>query len=302
MSEGIDKLGRFLEGTVSVQKENVDHCLYLLSSEESGKIRCNYYLITCTVDDIREKDFVKAISSLIIPYALKREEYAKITPINALEITKKARQRFTGADNSGEIGEIVLFTLLESQRLAPQILNKMSLKTSGTMQYHGIDGIHLSAQGDEIRLYYCESKTGPSYKVGIREAVGDLKKFYEKLEKESFEIDLINNNIDISKFGTHVEEIKKIINPYSKNKENLRKVFAVFVGFNWDSIQKIEFSSITTKIKESLEDTLTKNIDNIRNSCENEVNSKGLTITFEFFFLPFKDVQKIRDWFNESIG
>jgi hypothetical protein len=56
-------------------------------------------------------------------------------------------------------GELLLFLLMERLLGLPQLLAKMSLKTSGNVHVHGSDGVHASLGDDGILdVYWGESK------------------------------------------------------------------------------------------------------------------------------------------------
>jgi len=50
---------------------------------------------------------------------------------------------------SGELGELLLYMLIEWVLKAPIVASKMYLKTSQQMPVHGVDGIHLGYEADE---------------------------------------------------------------------------------------------------------------------------------------------------------
>ena len=236
-------------------------------------------------------------------YALKREEYPDpMTIQDAPTIVFKAVNKFVKHSGTGEPGELIIFVLLESQRNAPQILNKMSLKTSGNIHFHGLDGIHIGIKGDEIILYYGESKIMESIDSAIKNAIDVLNDFHISGNKEENELDLINKYIDEKKFEGHVDEIKEIINPYSKyKKEKLKKVFSVFIGFNWSNLIDLNIRTIQRNIKRPLTMSLRKNKQIVHEKCRDRIVKSDIDNSVEFFFLPFKDVQKIREYFIEEV-
>ncbi|MYH00445.1 MAG: DUF1837 domain-containing protein [Acidimicrobiaceae bacterium] len=76
---------------------------------------------------------------------------------NALQ--REAKSLFADVDNSGEVGELLIFLLLERLLGIPQVLCKMSLKTNPNVHFHGVDGVHVKAlTGGGLAIYWCESK------------------------------------------------------------------------------------------------------------------------------------------------
>lgn len=294
----------FLRGKLNVEKEKLSACLYKFSFHESSscKVTCSFYLIECTIGNVRETDFIKAINRNIVVYALREDEYRTITKYDVTDINNKVRDRFTEAEFTGEMGELILFVLLESERNAPQVLNKMSLKTDGNMPIHGLDAIHLGAWNNELQLFYGSSKMYAKLNDALRNSVKDIEEFDCNLRDERIELNLICNYIDTSKFEGYLDELKGILDPYSKNK-NFRKVYAVFVGFNWNSIdQSIDFKKRYENIKTVLEDSMKSHEKKIVKKCETSVLKSSVVDSFEFFFIPFRNVDDIRKHFRDQLN
>lgn len=287
---------------ISITRKDLDPCLLKLKSIKGRKINCDLYLIRCTTDSIRERDFIDIIGNFIIEYALNKNEYADRSPKNLWNIVHIAKDRFRKSSPSGEIGELILFSLLESQRNAPQILNKMALKTDGNMHYHGLDGIHIGIHNNEMILYYGESKFYKKINPAIDKAISDLDKFNESLKDRKMEINLISNFIDKTKFDGFIDEIVSFLNPYEKDKSKLREVYAIFIGFNWSSIEEIDFDYIERDLQLELEKCLLRNSKKIMEKCKSSIKTSNLNNTVEFFFIPFRDVEHIRKLFEEKIS
>ncbi len=64
----------------------------------------------------------------------------------------------SNSNKTEELGEIALYFLLESYLKAPQIVSKMSLKTTGDKNFNGSDGIHFGIYHNKKCIFYCESK------------------------------------------------------------------------------------------------------------------------------------------------
>lgn len=304
MSLNLNEHEAFLKGSISIEPEQIENLRSVLrefshKESESYKLSCNFYLIECTVDEIREKDFIDLISRFLVVYSLKKSDYENIDKYNLKDIYKIAREKFTNLPLSGELGELILFALLESDRNAPQILNKMSLKTDGNMHIHGLDAIHMGVWNKELCLFYGSSKMYGKLTKGLYDAIKELENFEEDPKNEKLEINLINNNIDSSRFKEYTSQLKEVLNPYSK-KTSLRIVYAIFIGFNWDSIKKLDFKNIRN-IKSELEICYANYENNIIKKCEQKISKSKIDRSFEFFFIPFKSVSDIREYFGKVI-
>jgi hypothetical protein len=295
---------KLLRGKVKVEKEKLSACLYKYSCHESilCKATCSFYLIECAIGSVREADFIKAINRHIIVYALREDEYQTRTEYDVIDIYNKAKDRFTKTELTGEMGELILFVLLESERNAPQIINKMSLKTDGNMPIHGLDAIHLGVWNNELQLFYGSSKMYIKLNDAIRNSIKDIDEFDSNLKDERIELNLICNYIDTSKFKEYLDELKGFLDPYAKDKK-VRKVYAVFVGFNWNSLDKsIDFKKRYENIKAVLEESMKSHEKKIVEKCEKSVLNSSIDDSFEFFFIPFKNVDEIRRHFREQLN
>lgn len=302
--KGILDFEEFLKNAVVLKPGFLLNCLKkrdTISRGSDPEVLVSGYVVRCTLDGIREDDFAQFIANLMVQYALLKKEWDCAEPTRIREIYQKARRRFVKKNPTGEFGEIILFALLESERDAPQVLNKMSLKTSGNVHVFGLDAIHLGVRDGEIRKYYGQSKTDADHRKGIKEAVRDLERFHSDSDRKSMELDLISNHIDIGRFSTSGDKILEIFDPYSGNKENIREVNAVFVGFDWNSITPIDISNMRKNIEQQIEAILGTSEEGIADLCHKTVRGSSLKNLTEFFFVPFTSTDKMRERFLEAI-
>jgi hypothetical protein len=102
-----------------------------------------------------------------------------------IELYHRALGTFTDLKTSGEGGELLLYLLAERFLGLPQILCKMSLKTSAQVHYHGADGVYADVDEDGVlNLYWGESKIHADAARAIRECLSSLKPFLEEEEGE----------------------------------------------------------------------------------------------------------------------
>jgi len=302
MTEGTGKNEDYTHA-ISVPSGHLDSWIYKMYTHESKGFKGDFYLIRCTQKDVRTNEFFNGIIELIINYALKKDEIPN--PIKTTDIPtlwRKAKERFVISDTSGEPGEIILFALLETERNAPQLINKMALKTDGQQHYHGLDGIHIKASGENILMYYGESKLHQSRSSGINSAIKQLEEFHNNPADEQFELNLVSNNIDVSKFGESVEVIMKYLSPYTKDKTKHSKTYAVFIGYDWDQLSPVNTSLIKDNLEKAIEKVFLQEINDIIAYCSDKCKESILRDCIEFFFIPFPSVKEFRDYFKEEIS
>ena len=179
--------------------------------EISTKIQGKFFLIKYEYDTNREEQFVKFLLNNMENYALTEEERQELK--YHLAIVQTAFRRFVKNSNTGEFGEMIMFFLLELYENAMQIVNKMAIKTSGKVHYHGADSIHFGLNGQVQVLYLGESKTSEKdLAAALTDAIKSITTFYNE-EKDKFEIDLISGNLSKDMPSEIKEAIKRYLDP-----------------------------------------------------------------------------------------
>lgn len=142
------------------------------------------------VSAVRLAEFMR---SAVIDYAIPHEARQRAKERDnreggsaaTIEIYHRALGTFTDLKTSGEGGELLLYLLAERFLNLPQILCKMSLKTSSQVHYHGADGVYANVDEDGVlNLYWGESKIHSDPVKAIRECLSSLKPFLEEEEGE----------------------------------------------------------------------------------------------------------------------
>ena len=300
--DDLDELEVFLAGTLQISKEEIESCLEWVCSEEKENVKCDIHMVKCTAERVREQEFIKIIGNYLIFYALRVNEYSDIDPKNAVRIVRLAKNRFASRNDSGEVGELIIFIMLELYRGATQILNKMSIKTNGEMNFHGLDGVHLSIQDGNVRLYYGHSKFYKEMKGAIRDSVKDINEFNEDSDKQEFEINLVDANIDTVKFGQYTEEIKKIINPWAEDKTNFSEIHSVFIGCEWSSLAKIDYERLRKEGSAYLKSIIESEKADLVKYCRDKVSDNSIQTSVEFFIIPFLNKNRVNTLFQEVLS
>ena len=135
----------------------------------------------------RIEALTQELTNFALEYAIPRSkineaiaELAKTNSPYALNaLQRDAKNLFTELDKSGEGGELLLFWFAERVLKLPQIISKMSIKTSSNMHFHGSDGVHADIDPTDglLRLYWCESKIHASLKKAITATLDSINKF-----------------------------------------------------------------------------------------------------------------------------
>jgi hypothetical protein len=161
------------------------------------------------------------------------EKKLGVKNINAPEkLFQKAVRKLSQKTAQGELGELLLFTLLDVYVGAPKILSKITLKTSRQMPAFGADAVHAQYINDELRLYLGESKLHKSFNGAATKAVTSIT---NALAKYSDEFDAIDSHIhDTSLTPALAEQLIELLDPFTtSNKSPIEEILhsPCFIGF-----------------------------------------------------------------------
>ncbi len=76
----------------------------------------------------------------------------------------------------GEFGELILHLLLRDFHSTIPLMSKIYFKDSHNVPVHGFDGVQITINGDEKKLWLGESKLYSTGETGIRDLAKDVKK------------------------------------------------------------------------------------------------------------------------------
>lgn len=272
----------------------------------SNKIHGKFLLFKYEYDKNREEGFCDFILDSLFTYSLSKEERDQLNNDTARKLVKLALSRYVNYRKEfkgGEIGEIILFHLLEVLENAVQIANKMCLKTSGNVPYHGADAIHFGIDGDLRILFLGESKIGKNFNTTLNAALQSIDE-YRNSEKQQFEVKLALGHLSDDLSKEIKKEIKDYLNPLKDDLKNFSQVYAIFLGFEKSVLQEFEKKYQGEVLVEKVVDHYHNEIDSYVLKIQEKVEGKKEfeNLRFLFYLLPFKDLDKIREKFLEGIN
>lgn len=262
----------------------VDTYLVYLPSDEDGK---NYYydFFECIKNGILQ-NFVFSCSEI-------KNKLNIESDIVYDELFKKALRKISKHTAKGELGELILFTLLDVYLNAPKLLSKISMKTNPKMPVFGADAVHGQIVNGQFRVYLGESKLYKDFKSAASKATESIKNAKEKYEDE---FDLLDSYMDFPNLDKNLEDqILQILNPFGSS--DLSKIIhsPCFIGFTQpDVIFKNEKKYITT-----YEKIACTYIGDFYSKVENQ----GIEINdVTLLMLPFSCVDELVQEFIKHVG
>lgn len=211
--------------------------------------------------------------------------------LKAVELLRQASNpKDTGA--GGELGEILLYLFLEQKLNAPKLLSKVELKTTKNQYVFGSDGVHLLTLGDKaFQLVLGESKIVGKLESAVDDAFASIKKVSNDASNE---IRLIEKNILSESFDDETTElIKSIIVPTKRDRGIVvDNAFGIFLGYSI-GIDATQYSN--AEFRDTINEKLKNDINNISTYIEKKVNESGLAgYSFYFYILPFNNASQDR--------
>jgi hypothetical protein len=236
-----------------------------------------------------------------------RDRPTSLTAPEAARLTKEARKLFIhppasveDPDQTGEAGEMLLYLLMETILKAPQVVAKMELKTNPSLEINGSDGIHMAwNEADSIvDVYFGESKIYQDLGGAMSAALKSIDAFHEKdLCRHEFLMVTKHFKHSNSKVRDAVGELLTDGVPSS----GVRINHACLIGFNWKDYTDI-FSCPGSSRLDELKAKYANDAQRILSICETKLASfKNKHVRLAVFFMPFRNVQELRDAFNHAL-
>lgn len=124
---------------------------------------------------------VETIRSVIPEYALGYHQGTDIPLTEMVDRLQDAAKTVYTTDKykrRGEFGELILHLLLRDFCNSIPLISTIYFRDSPNVPAHGFDGVHVTIEGDEKKLWLGESKLYKTGSDGITDLVGDIAKHF----------------------------------------------------------------------------------------------------------------------------
>lgn len=264
-----------------------------------NKNSLNLFVLKVKNNAFAYDELIEELGNNLCHFALSRKSVKRLIDekkYKSLVDTAKEKLRNHNV-NEGELGEILLFCILESFLKAPKILTKLELKTANNDYVKGADGVHLLKIDDKnYQLIFGESKLESNIRNGIYSSFKSINTFLTQKGKSKYEIELLNSQLAKETFDENgYEVLRKIIIPSAKDEETyLDYSFGIFLGFNIDideEEKKKDFSEFRTIIREKIKNHVNDNLESINTQLK---KTEFTGYKFYIYVIPFNDLQNTR--------
>lgn len=270
------------------------HDLQDISLENGNKL--NLFTLQISNNSFSYNKLVEVLGDKLHYFALSRNEIEKLKNEDKLNtLVTRAKIKFKDyTDNTGELGEVLLYCFLESHLKAPKILSKLEIKTSSEMYVHGADGVHLlKLSNTDYQLIFGESKMDAKLTDGIYDAFRSLKKLLDDdLNKLDFEVNLVESQLIKEAYDENAYKIlKKILIPTSSSEEIYTdNSFGIFLGFNVE-VTDDEKKKPNSTFREQLRLKIRTQVEAAISSINFQIRKNHFAgYNFYIYVIPFVDI------------
>lgn len=258
-------------------------------------VRC-HFLRSDPLGTPRLKALAQQLANQIVNYCIPRTKIEEVGQLSLgrqiPEITRLANEAarlFTQTQvKTGEGAELLLYALLEKGLQIPQVLSKMSLKTSTEMQYHGADGVHakLLDNGD-LAVYWGEAKLYESVANAMTDCMDSIAPYLAGTAHEQ-DVFLIRHYADAGNAEV-TARLLEYFDDKSMLSANVEMRGACLIGFVHENYPKLPREEAS--VKEELDKVLSSWAESTKKRLENRSLTKH---AIEVFFFPMPSVEEFR--------
>lgn len=300
------------EGQIFSRLEKIEIEIDIDETEAKGYCYC---LKLDANGNPRTNDLIEFVLTKIVDYSLpkKLQDEAKdfldrtSSSSKILELERRAKQLFVDLEKTGEFGEMLLYILVQEILKLPQLISKMTLKTSGKLHYQGADGIHVKYEesDDSLSLYWGESKMEKTVNNALKHCFESLQGFLLDAKghdsTQTRDLHLISSNLIENTNNPKLEEILVRyfdLNDDLSNKLNYKGV--CFVGFDDDEYPNSPLEKVTADLVAVFQNKIEKWLKTTSKHIKKHVDLEKFEI--HVFIIPFPSVQEFRDHFLKMLG
>lgn len=243
---------------------------------------------------------VEKLITYITHFCFAAERRADLGEQARNKVFLEARKLFRDDPKTGQPGELLVYFLIETVLRAPQILKKMLITTNPKDERKGSDGVHIRwTDNDELlEVIFAEAKLYKDFDAALTSAFTSMTDFHNSATKD-LEIHHFLNT-----FSLLTPEQQAIITSYveGEKKGNYQEVQVCLIGHTWKEYECLKTAEKRKFIEEFDERYRNWAQSGMKPKLDAELKTFTHThLRFEFFFLPFTNVDAFRGLFLESL-
>lgn len=257
-----------------------------------------------TTKDPKFSLLAKALAKHVVRYCLSARTRAEVRQRPGYdedegELFILARDYFRKIADSGEVGELLLFFLLEAAVGAPQVVCKMELKTNRADEVKGTDGIHVKwdAADGHLDVYLGESKLHQDIGGAMTDTLKSINTLYAE-DRADAELQLVTSH-----FKHLDDDFKERVTSWL-NRETAESechiIHSCLIGWDWSQYSRLagDRDALFTEFEQKYREYAA----NIVSLLEKRfVDYPQRHLSFHFLFIPFASVGDFRRAFYEAL-
>lgn len=217
------------------------------------------------------------------------------------ELFMIARDYFRKLKDSGEVGELLLFFLLEAALGAPQVVCKMELKTNANDEVKGADGIHVKWDDKDghLDVFLGEAKLYQDIGAAMTKTLESVKDIYDRNRLDE-ELHLVTAHFK------HLDEnfqrrVTAWVNRETAPNE-CHIIHSCLIGWDWSQYQRL--ATDRDGLFDEFEREYRSYCTNIRDLLSTRFQAYSHRhLSFHFLFIPFASVGDFRKaFYRELLG
>lgn len=259
-----------------------------------------------TTKEPRFSLLAKALAKHVVSFCLSARTRAAVKANSSYdddegELFMIARDYFRKLKDSGEVGELLLFFLLEAALEAPQVVCKMELKTNPRDEVKGADGIHVKwdERDGHLDVFLGEAKLYQDLGAAMTKALESVKDIYvrNRLDDELHLVTAHFKHLD--------EEFQRRVTSWVNREttpDECHIIHSCLIGWDWDEYQRLATD------RDGLFDEFERQYRNYCSRIRELLTSRFEAyshkhLSFHFLFIPFASVGEFRKaFYRELLG
>jgi hypothetical protein len=260
-----------------------------------------HYIRHDATGEARFSKVAEIIANYITQFTFSLKRRAGLTELERNNTYRQARKLFRDTPTSGQAGELLVYLFIEAVLGAPQILKKMVITTNPGDERKGSDGVHMrwNEANDLLEVIFAESKLWKNFSGALADAFDSMARFHGSRIKDH-EVAIYSNF-----FSELDETLRQKVISYVDGPNIIasREIHACLIGYDWKAYEALDDVKTRAAFVKEFDGLYrawaTKTMKPLVEKHVNNFPHKHLA--FEFFFLPFKDVEAFREMFNAAL-
>ena len=300
-------LANYLEVSLKRYANCIDEIVHevILAEAPKATVHFKYVKFDPTTGEPKFDVLAKSLAKHVVRYSLStrtRQQMETAVDFDQVEgeLFMKARDYFRKIQKSGEVGELLLFFLLEAAFQAPQVVCKMELKTNPKDEVKGTDGIHIKWDSEDghMDVFLGESKLHQQISGALDSVFQSITDLHDtnRLDEELEMVTVHFKHLD--------QDLKDVVTRFinrETSESECHIIHACLVGWDWN-----EYRHLLTEQREEFfrkfDAYYIKYAPNIAKMLADRFKDwKYKHLTFKFLFVPFKDVGEFRRAFYKEL-